>query len=510
MATPLPRLIVAGLSGDSGKTVVSLSLLAALRQRGLTVSVFKKGPDYIDAAWLARVAGSECSNLDTYLVEPDSVYRRFTTRAAGSDVALIEGNRGLFDGLDASGTHSTAALSRLLRAPVVLVVDTVKATRTVAALVAGCVSFESDVRIGGVILNKVAGDRHERIIRDSIARVGDVPVLGAIPRLGDDASLIPGRHLGLVTPDEFGPGSELEDRLLNLAQEYLDVEALLDLARSAPTLEVSRVASPERVATRARIGYFHDSVFTFYYPENLEALRSCGAELVPVSSVSAATLPAIDALYIGGGFPETHAKQLAANHTLARSVREAAEGGLPIYAECGGLIYLSRSLTYKGRRYTMAGVFPHDLVMHARPVGHGYVRVQTDADNPFFDIDQNIRGHEFHYSALATDLKPGETCFRMLRGTGLGEGRDGLMSKNTLACYTHIHADGVTSWASSLVARAHAHSQERLENRPAGGGARRALAHQAVAFRSMSVPRRSAAEIPGPHNTRELHYGENS
>jgi len=510
MATPVPRLIVAGLSGDSGKTVVSLSLLAALRKRGLTVSVFKKGPDYIDAAWLTRVAGSECCNLDTYLVEPDSVYRSFTTRAAGSDIGLIEGNRGLFDGLDASGTHSTAALSRLLRAPVVLVVNTVKATRTVAALVAGCMSFESDVRIGGIILNKVAGDRHERIIRDSIARVGDVPVLGALPRLGDDATLIPGRHLGLVPPDEFGSGSELQSRLLSLALEYLDVEGLLDLARSAPPLEVPRVASPEPVTGRARIGYFHDSVFTFYYPENLEALRTCGAELVPVSSVSAASLPAIDALYIGGGFPETHAEQLAANHTLARAVRTAAEEGLPIYAECGGLIYLSRSLTWEGRRFKMAGVFPHDLVVHARPVGHGYVRVQTDADNPFFDVDQFIRGHEFHYSALVTDLRPGETCFRMLRGTGLGDGRDGLVFKNTLACYTHIHAHGVTNWASSLVARAHAYSQNRLRNLPAGGGAHRAHAYQSVASRSMSVAGPFAAEIPGSHNTRELHYGENS
>ena len=286
MVMNCPRLVVAGLSGDSGKTITSLSLLTALRSKQLAVSVFKKGPDYIDAAWLSWAAGTACRNLDSYMVGSDNVLGAFTAATSGdTDIAIIEGNRGLFDGKDSQGTHSTANLARLLMAPVVLVVNCTKITRTAAALVKGCQTFEPDVNLAGVILNQVAGERHRRVITESIEQFCDLPVLGAIPRLHKGTVLIPGRHLGLVTPAEFGEDLELKQRLLSIAEQYLNVDQLIEIARQAEPLPESKFVTPAVFDKQARIGFFQDSVFTFYYPENLEALEAAGAELVPVSSL---------------------------------------------------------------------------------------------------------------------------------------------------------------------------------------------------------------------------------
>jgi len=454
MAMNCPRLVVAGLSGDSGKTITSLSLLLALKRRGLHPSVFKKGPDYIDAAWLSWAAGKPCRNLDTYMVTPEDVRRSFVAAAGPSDLAVIEGNRGLFDGKDSAGTHSTASLARLLDAPVVLVVDCTKTTRTVAAMVKGCQSFQPDLTLAGVILNQIAGTRHQRVITEAIEQSCGLPVLGALPRLTADSALIPGRHLGLVTPAEFGENSELQDRLTALAEGHLDLDRLLKIAHSAGPLAVTEPGRAPRSQVRARIAYFQDSVFTFYYPENLEALEAAGAELVPVSSLADAVLPEVDGLYIGGGFPETHADRLADNQSMLTSVKAAVESGLPVYAECGGLIYLCRNLVCGDRSFPMAGVFTFDLVMHERPVGHGYTECRIDRANPFFDRGAVLRGHEFHYSGPMTELPDDHGCMTMLSGIGLGNRRDGLVYKNCLAGYTHLHASGVPTWAESVVARA--------------------------------------------------------
>ncbi|MFC1678982.1 cobyrinate a,c-diamide synthase [Elusimicrobiota bacterium] len=468
MSVSIPRLVIAGLSGDSGKTIVSLSLLSALRRKGLGVSVFKKGPDYIDAAWLGRVAGSACRNLDTYLVEPGAVSRRFASSAAGSDMAVIEGNRGLFDGRDVEGTHSTAELAKLLGAPVIVVVNATKATRTIAALINGCRSFDPDLTLAGVVLNKVAGKRHESVIRGAIERYCGLPVLGVVPKLGEDSALIPGRHLGLVPPSESELDEGLETRLLSIAEKHLDVEGMLGAARSAAPLPAAESEAPARGPAKVRIGVFRDSVFTFYYPENLEALEANGAELVPVSSLDDEVLPDVHALYIGGGFPETHAERLAGNRRLMEAVKKAAEAGMPVYAECGGLIYLSRSLTWKGTRYPMADVFAADLVMRPQPAGHGYARLRVDRPNPFFETGAVIKGHEFHYSGLAGEagIPDDSSCMGVDVGTGLGRGREGLLRKNTLATYTHIHADSVRGWAPRFVAGAADHRRRMEEMLP--------------------------------------------
>ena len=482
MTTSSARLVIAGLSGDSGKTIASLSILTALRERGFSVSVFKKGPDYIDPAWLSLVADSVCRSLDTYMVDPEVVARSFATHAEKSDISVIEGNRGIFDGRDVSGTHSTAQLAKLLLAPVVLVVDAAKSTRTVAAIVKGCVDFDPDLNISGVILNRVAGDRHLRILSDSIAEYSGLPVLGAIPNLGDDSELIPGRHLGLVTPAEYECGSALQSRLLEIAEESLDIDGIVAVARSAGSISCAPAEPSPVKPANVKIGYFKDSVFTFYYPENLEALEANGAQLVPVSSLADRSLPEVDALYIGGGFPETHVGRLMRNRSMMKSVKEAALEGLPVYAECGGLIYLARSLRCGDVVYPMAGLFAIDLVMHLKPVGHGYTWARVDSPNPFYAVGTSLRGHEFHYSGLADGLQGAESCMRVERGVGVGRARDGLVRSNTnvLACYTHVHADGVESWASAMVSRAADHAARRRNRRTESNGTNGWLGSEAI------------------------------
>ncbi|MBI4668529.1 MAG: cobyrinate a,c-diamide synthase [Elusimicrobia bacterium] len=449
----IPRLVIAGLGGDCGKTFVALSLLAALRRRGWPLSVFKKGPDYIDAAWLTKISGQTCRSLDTYMAGPACVYRRFVTHAKTPGLAIIEGNRGIFDG---KGANSTADLAKLLKAPVVLVVDAAKTTRTVAALINGCLSFTDRLDFAGVILNKVAGPRHKAVLTAAIKRYCHVPVLGMAPRLADDAALIPNRHLGLVTPSEFSRLAGLGPRLAAIAERCLDIQGLIRAAqRAAPLAAAVSAPAVKKIGAGLKIGYFKDSAFTFYYPENLEALSAYGAKLVPISPLRHSSLGSIDALYIGGGFPETHARQLSVNRAMMRSVRQAGQNGLPIYAECGGLIYLSRSLIFQGRRYPMAGLFRIELVMHPRPVGHGYTHLRVVRPNPFFKTGLKIKGHEFHYSGLteASQRKKQASigCMKVETGTGLGNKTDGLVYKNVLGCYTHIHSDAVKTWASRLV-----------------------------------------------------------
>ncbi len=453
MGVNIARIIIAGLSGDTGKTVASLSLLTALRRKGLATSVFKKGPDYIDAAWLSWAGGGVCRNLDTYMVDPERVTARFARHAPLGDIAVIEGNRGLFDGFDVDGTHSSAALADLLRTPVVLVVNATKTTRTLAAMVRGCQVFEPRVQIAGVILNRVAGKRHAEVAGVAIEKNCGIPVLGVIPRL--DHEIVPGRHLGLVTPAEFDTDGSLSDQLHRIGCDYLDIEAIEEIALAARPLEVERRAAVNTAASnRVRIGCFFDSAFTFYYPENLEALQAAGAELAPVSSLDDEALPQdLSGLYIGGGFPETHAARLAANRSMMHSVQQASRRGMPIWAECGGLIYLSRSVTWEDKSYRMAGVFDVDLVMSERPAGHGYVEAVVDLSNPILKDGTTIRGHEFHYTR-PNQAPTDRTCLRMARGAGVGGARDGLTREATVATYTHLHADGVPSWATGMVGAA--------------------------------------------------------
>ncbi len=444
----LPRLVVAGLAGDSGKTLVSLGLIRGLMSRGMKVAPFKKGPDFIDAAWLGAAAGAPGRNLDTFLMPVEKILGSLARACREADVAVVEGNRGLFDGMDSAGSHSTAQLARLTRSPVVLVVDVTKTTRTVAALVLGCRTLDPDVDIAGVILNRIGTARQERVIREALAADTDLPVLGAIPRLHDQH--LPGRHLGLLTAVEHDRREEVLEKVGQVVARNVDWSALLAAARRAPALD-EPFAEPRSPEPRVRIGVLRDRAFSFYYPENLEALEQAGAELVDVSPLEDEDLPDMDGLYAGGGFPEVHASGLSANRVFREKLAGRIAQGLPVWAECGGLMYLSRSLTQDGREHPMVGALPIDVEQTPRPQGHGYVQARVDRANPFLEQGADICGHEFHYSRLRDQVQRVPTILEIQRGVGVGGGRDGIRAGSVVAFYTHLHALGEPDWAPGLV-----------------------------------------------------------
>jgi len=448
----LPRLVIAGLSGESGKTLVSLALLLEARRRNISVRAFKKGPDYIDAAWLGWASQEPARNLDSYLMGFPRAVDSFVRHAVDSGLNLVEGNRGLYDGVDARGTDSTAELAKSLRAPVLLVIDATKITRTAAALVLGCQRLDPDVWLAGVILNQVAGARHESVIREAVESVCGVPVVGAIPR-DSSGALLPSRHLGLVTPQEHPDPDSLARHLLALIDGHVDVDRLLEISRLAPPL-ASSLPSPMKPAsaTGRTVGYFNDSAFCFYYPENLDALRAAGAELAAISPLTAAALPPhLDALYIGGGFPETHARRISENSGFLASLRRRAGEGLPIYAECGGLMLLSRAIHWQGTKFPMAAILPFEVEVAPRPQGHGYTELHVDRSNPFFPIGTRLRGHEFHYSRIVLDGDAPPTACSVSRGVGCFSGRDAVLQDNVWATYTHLHALATPEWAQGLL-----------------------------------------------------------
>lgn len=452
------RLVIAAHKGGAGKTLLAVGLAAALRRRGISLAAFKKGPDYIDAGWLGLAAGVECHNLDSYLFDRDVVLASFALRTAGKDLALIEGNRGIFDGVDSAGSYSTAEIAKLIGSGVILVIDATKMTRTAAAFVMGCRVMDQELDLRGVILNRVAGARHERILRESIEIAAGVPVVGSVQKLALER--FPQRHLGLLPWHEHPQAQSFIDEAAGVAEEFIDIDRLLELAAPVRTLDVDTSTDPFRTVALVhgeglRIGVLRDSAFQFYYPENLEALVRSGARTVSVSAMGAEELPPVDALYIGGGFPETHAERLAENTGFKRSVLEAIERGLPVYAECGGLMYLARNLVIDAKAYPMVGALPVDVVLEKTPQGHGYIQAEVAEANPFYPIGSVLTGHEFHYSRVAGLEESGVRCaFRVLRGHGLDGNRDGMCVGNILATYVHVHALGTPAWAECILKRA--------------------------------------------------------
>ena len=528
-----PRIIIAALRGGSGKTLLSIGIIAALSESGKSIAPFKKGPDYIDAGWLALAAGRPCYNLDSFLLNEEQNLQSFLAHSIDCDISVIEGNRGLYDGIDLQGSTSTAELAKLIKCPVILCVDSTKITRTMAAVVAGCIQFDPEVSIKGVILNRVANARHEKKLRDSIEHYCRIPVLGAIPKLSEQH--FPERHLGLVPTPEHGWATDSIAAVTRIAQQHIDLEAIVEITQQAPKLNAEvgmrnaetknqqpatssqqPATSSQRPATRnqrpatrnqrpaasdqepaasnqepaasnqkpeasnqkpetrsqqpatstqrpgtsdqqpkPRIGVLKDSAFQFYYPENIDALAAGGAEVIFISPLKDRGLPELDALYIGGGFPETHAEQLSNNKNFNSQLKALAKDGFPIYAECGGLMYLGENLVLEGTSYPMAGILPLTFDFYQRPQGHGYTIFKVERENPYYEVGSEIRGHEFHYSRVSNWTgEKNDLVFHMKRGVGIAKDRDGIVYKNVLATYTHVHAIGTPQWAVALIRRA--------------------------------------------------------
>ena len=480
----LPRLLVSAAHKSSGKTTVTLGLCAALRDQGLKVQPFKKGPDYIDPMWLAEAAGAPCFNLDAYLMDEAALMGCFSQAAKGADLCVVEGNKGLYDGLALDGSNSNAALARQLGAPVLLVIDARGMTRGIAPLILGYQAFDPSIRIGGVILNRLGGARHEAKLRAVIEHYTTVPVLGAVAE--DPRLALQERHLGLMTCAEVAEGAEggaLRARVQAIGRiiaSQVDLAAVQALAASAaPALPggwsvrdaapkaamAAMAAEPAGVGLatargpRLRIGIARDRAFGFYYPDDLSALEAAGAELVPINTLHDTRLPALDGLFIGGGFPETCMQALQDNVAMRHQLRAAIEAGLPTYAECGGLMYLSRCIQWDGRSAQMVGVIPGDSVMHARPVGRGYTHLEETVHMPWApagtvvpgsaasDGPGLLRGHEFHHSTLVNLDPTLAFAYRVRRGHGIDGEHDGVLVHNLLASYTHLRSAAGAAWA---------------------------------------------------------------
>lgn len=446
----LPRLVISAQKGGAGKTLFALGLVAALRGIGQKVVPFKKGPDYIDAGWLSFAAKHPCYNLDPFFMDPAVILASFLGHASEDAIAVIEGNRGLLDGVDPEGTCSTAQLARILSAPVVLVLDCTKVTRSLAAFVKGCQVLEEGLSFGGVILNQIVRARHEEIITRSIEQYTGLKVLGIMPRLKNFS--LPMRHLGLLPWQEHGEGEGVIKQLSQVVSENVDLEAIKEIAQAASPLYGDPLTWPKGQA-RVKIGIFRDRAFQFYYPENLAALEALGAELVFLDALETSSLPSdLSALYIGGGFPETQAEELSANETFRRDLKIALEEGLPVYAECGGLMYLGRTLRWRGKTYEMVGVLPVDFEVKERPQGHGYVKATVVKPNPFYPVGTKILGHEFHYSR-PVNVKEDQISLvlNLEKGHGFVQKLDGVVYRNVFGAYTHVHVLGQPLWAKGLL-----------------------------------------------------------
>ena len=468
MLDALPRIVIAALRGGSGKTILSLGLTSAWRKKGYRIAPFKKGPDFIDAGWLAFAAGRSCHNLDSFLMTDGQIIQSFFSHSSEADLSLIEGNRGLFDGFNEEGHYSTAELGKLLKTPVILIADVTMATRTVAAIIMGCQRFDTDLKIVGVILNRVAGPRQETLIRNSIERYCGLPVVWSVPKL--KGGLFPERHMGLVPHQERAQAERAIAWARSSVEDNLDLEAIWRLSHQVKSLDgmgQQQEAGPSDNLNGdpPRIGVIRDRSFWFYYPENLEQLKDLGAILVEVDSTEAKELPDLDALYIGGGFPETQAEALADNRTFRDSLKDRIETGLPVYAECGGLMYLAESLVVNEKTYPMVAALPLTCVMEKKPQGHGYTILEVTGQNPYYPVGETLRGHEFHYSRpLLDEAENIRSVFKVHRGRGLDGIRDGLVKKNLLATYTHLHAAGNTLWGKSLFREALAAKSRKKRN----------------------------------------------
>ena len=447
----MSRILISAAHKSSGKTSVSVGIAAALARRGLSVQPFKKGPDYIDPMWLGRAAGRTCWNLDFHTMDEPDIVSFFERHGAGADLALIEGNKGLYDGVDLEGGDSNAALARLLGTPVVLVIDTRGMTRGIAPLIRGYQEFEPDAPIGGVILNRVAGPRHEGKLRAALERYTDLPVLGTVRR--NPEIEIPERHLGLVPTNESAGADATIARLADAVADQVDLDRLLALARTAPPVKsVEEIAIPvPPPAPDVRIGIARDAAFGFYYPDDLEAFAAAGAELVPFDTLRDPGLPDVDGLFIGGGFPEASMAALSANAGMRASIRSALEAGMPAYTECGGTMYLARSLAWRGETHDMVGAVPGDAVMHDRPVGRGYMEIEETGEGLWSlanhnDAPARFPAHEFHYASMENLPDGLSYAYGVRRGFGMDGRRDGIVIGNTTATFLHLRTVGATPW----------------------------------------------------------------
>lgn len=462
-STPL---FISAAHKSSGKTTVTIGLLAALKNKGLSVQPFKKGPDYIDPLWHGSASGTPCYTLDFNTMARDEILQLVSRKITARDISIIEGNKGLYDGLDLDGSNSNAAIAKLVDAAVILVLDARGMTRGIAPLILGYQAFDPGIHIAGVILNQLGGSRHESKLRSVIEHYTDVEVLGAVHK--EKRLEIVERHLGLMPSNEDGEAQKKIADIGSIISSQVDLDRIIDISHlhSPKHLKspIKTVPNTQPINARVRLGYINDSAFGFYYPGDLEALEQAGAELIEINSLTDTQLPeAIDGLFIGGGFPEEQLGKLNTNRSFRESLGNAIENGLPTYAECGGLMYLCQSIIWEQQQYEMVGVIPADAKMEESPQGRGLVRFSETPLMPWPNaVSENgakenrdntaiISAHEFHYSHLINIRESLDYAYKIHRGQGVDGEHDGIVYKNLLACYAHLQDTEQNHWANRFI-----------------------------------------------------------
>lgn len=440
---------------SSGKTSVSIGLAGAMVKRGLSVQTFKRGPDYIDPIWLSAASNKPCYNLDFNTQSHEEIRALFAQKSAGADANFIEGSKGLFDGLDAGGSDSNAALAKLLSVPVVLVIDCGGITRGIAPLLLGYQAFDERVNIAGVILNKTGGTRHEGKLRQAVENYTDIPILGALARSSDME--IPERHLGLMPANEMKNAAKVIDKLTRAVEDGINLDALMALRGDAISAAACQQQSHPPDIT---IAIARDAAFGFYYPDDLEAFERAGAKLVFFDTLHDKALPPCDGLFLGGGFPEMQMQKLHDNTSMRISIKNALDAGLPCYAECGGLMYLSNSISQLGQRAEMAGVIDGDIIMSDRPQGRGFVKLEETDAAPWSStvtMSEPLQAHEFHYAQLKGLPEDSKYAYAIKRGFGIDGAHDGLIVGNCMASFSHLRNTAKTPWVSAFTAFVRSH-----------------------------------------------------
>lgn len=442
----MARLFISAAHKSSGKTTLSIGLAASLKARGQSPQVFKKGPDYIDPLWLAQASGRPVYNLDFNTQTPEEIGALYASRQSPDGFNLIEGNKGLHDGVDVLGSDSSSALAKLLDAPVVLVIDAHGMTRGIAPLLMGYQVFDPAVKITGVVLNQVATARQESKLRAAIEAYTDIKVLGALPR--SPAVIVKERHLGLTTPGDADGAPVRIEAIRRMIESHVDISALEAIGRTASRLANVVLLPAARPHTGLTIAVARDEAFCFYYQDDLEALEAAGARLVEFSPLRDARLPDADALLLGGGFPETHIAALSANAPMRDAIRDAANAGLPIHAECGGLMYLTRTLTHGALSGPMAGVIAADAVIRDRPQGRGLVVLEPKTGGA------PVQAHEFHHGRLENLAAETEFAWQVKRGEGIDGRHDGIKINNVTASFSHLRDTSRHHWTQEFLALA--------------------------------------------------------
>ncbi|MFZ3148486.1 MAG: Ni-sirohydrochlorin a,c-diamide synthase [Methanothrix sp.] len=452
MKADCPRILIAGDRSSSGKTTIVAGLLSALCRRSLEVQPFKVAMDYIDPSYHTWITGRSCRNLDGYLMKEAAIKEIYAHAAESADIAVIEGVRGLYEGYDGD-LGSTAQIAKLLRTPVIFVVDARSITRSCAAIVKGYMDFDPEVQFRGVILNKVGSERHAQKAIKEIERYAGVEVVGVIRR--NEEMHLAMRHLGLVpvlegkTRHEGFP--ERVDKIRQIVEEGLNLDRIQEIAKEAPPLQEveADLYLQNALGQDLRIGVARDEAFNFYYRDNLELMEKAGAEVVPFSPVHDRTLPQVDGIYIGGGYPELYARELSENAGMRQALERAHERDLPIFAECGGLMYLAREIEWDGACHEMIGLVPGKARRGSTRIV-SYVHGTIKRDCSLGKTGEAIMGHEFHHSEMLMD-KGAKYAIRLERGTGIEDGWDGMCEGNLVASYTHIHSASFRGFPANFI-----------------------------------------------------------